>query len=600
MHRFAAAAAGIALLAAGSTSFAQTIYPIDRAGILAGTTFDFKVEFPGVADPAKVSISINGEDYAKALGNTASFIAREDGKDQSALILRDVSLTQPGDYKVRVTDGAVSREITWNVYATGQRKAKNVILFIGDGMSPAHRIAARLLAKGVAEGKARGKLAMDDMPHMALVATAGTDSIITDSANSASAYATGHKSAVNAMGVYADRTLDPLDDPKVETITSLVKRRLGMAVGIVTNTEIEDATPAAMLAHVRRRSEYDRIVEQYFAAKPDVLMGGGKANFLPKGADGAKRKDEIDFLARFREAGYSIVLTGPEMAAAAADPGTRKLLGLFALGNMDGVLDRKFLKGGTVRKFPEQPDLTEQVSAALAVLSRNESGFFLMVESGMIDKYTHLLDMERAVYDTIMLDNAVRLARDWASARGDDTLILVVADHNHPIGLVGTIDDDMSKEAPAAMRERVRVYERAGFPNYGTPDAEGYPSRVDVSRRLALFSASLPDHYETYRPKLDNPNEPTVTGTDPGPFVANDRYKSIPGAVFRFGNLPAMINADVHSGEDVILTATGPGSDGVRGQLDNTDVFRLMVEALGLGAASGTDARQTPAGPASR
>jgi hypothetical protein len=67
----------------------------------------------------------------------------------------------------------------------------------------------------------------------------------------------------------------------------------------------------------------------------------------------------------------------------------------------------------------------------------------------------------------------------------------------------------MSKEAPAAMRERVRVYERAGFPNYGPPDAEGYPSRVDVSRRLALFSASLPDHYETYRPKLDNPNEPS-------------------------------------------------------------------------------------------
>jgi alkaline phosphatase len=266
---------------------------------------------------------------------------------------------------------------------------------------------------------------------------------------------------------------------------------------------------------------------------------------------------------------------------------------------MDGVLDRKFLKGGTVRKFPGQPDLTEQVSAALAVLSRNESGFFLMVESGMIDKYTHLLDMGRAVYDTIMLDNAVKLARDWASAHGDDTLILVLADHNHPIGLVGTIDDDMSKEAPAAMRERVRVYDRAGFPNYGTPDAEGYPSRVDVSRRLALFSASLPDHYETFRPKLDNPNEPTVA-KEPGTYVANERYKSIPGAVFRFGNLPAMINADVHSGEDVILTATGPGSDRVRGQMDNTDVFRVMVEALGLGSSTGTDARGAPASPSDR
>jgi alkaline phosphatase len=593
MNRFVAAAACFAISIAGSTGSAQTIYPIDRAEILTGARFDFKIEFSGLADPTKISVSLNGEDYAKVFGNTATFIEREDGKDQSALILRDVSLTRPGRYKIHVTDGAQSREITWNVYGTGPRKAKNVILFIGDGMSPAHRVAARLLAKGIAEGKALGKLAIDDMPHMALVATAGSDSIITDSANSASAYATGHKSAVNAMGVYADRTVDPLDDPKVETITSLVKRRLGMAVGIVTNTEIEDATPAAMVAHVRRRSEYDRIVEQFFAAKPDVLMGGGRANFLPKGADGSKRKDEADFLARFRDAGYSIALTGPEMISAAGDPASRRLLGLFTLGNMDGVLDRKFLKGGTVRKFPEQPDLTEQVSAALTVLSRNEAGFFLMVESGMIDKYTHLLDMERAVYDTIMFDNAVSLARDWASARGDDTLILVLADHNHPIGLVGTIEDDMSKEAPAAMRERVRVYDRAGFPNYGAADAEGYPARVDVSRRLALFSASLPDHYETFRPKLDNPNEPTVAGKEPGTYGANERYKSIPGAVFRFGNLPAMINADVHSGEDVILTATGPGSDRVRGQMDNTEVFRVMAEALGLGSAIGTDARGT-------
>src|SRR6516164_2472164 len=393
--------------------------------------------------------------------------------------VRDVSLAQPGVYRLRVSDGANSRELEWNVYDSGPRQAKNVILFIGDGMSLAHRVAARVLAKGIAEGKARGKLAIDDMPHMALVATAGSDSIITDSANSASAYATGHKSAVNAMGVYADRTFDTLDDPKVETISSLVKRRHGMAVGIVTNTEIEDAK-------------------------------------------------------------------------------TTKLLGLFTLGNMDGALDRKILKGGTVGKFPQQPDLTEQVSAALKVLARNEAGFFLVVESGMIDKYTHLLDMERAVYDTIMLNNAVKLARDWASARGDDTLILVVADHTHPIGLVGTIEDDMASVPNVPMRERVRVYERAGFPNYPTPDAEGYPARVDVSRRLALFSASLPDHYETFRPKLDNPNDPTVAGKEPGTYVANERYKNVPGAVLRFGNLPAMINADVHSGEDVILTAVGP------------------------------------------
>jgi len=595
MRTVLAAAAGIAM--AASAGSAQTVYPIDRADILSGARFDFKVEFAGLADPSKISITLNGKDYAQVFGKAGTFVEREAGKDQSALLLRDVSLGDAGVYNIRVTDGAETRELRWNVYDTGPRKAKNVILFIGDGMSPAHRVAARLLAKGIAEGKALGKLAIDDMPHMALVATAGSDSIITDSANSASAYATGHKSAVNAMGVYADRTPDPLDDPRVETVTSLAQRRQDMAIGIVTNTEIEDATPAAMVAHTRRRTEYDRIVEQYFAAKPDVLMGGGRANFLPKSENGSRRRDESDFVAQFRAAGYTLALTGPEMVSAAKDPATTKLLGLFTLGNMDGALDRKFLKGGTVGKFPEQPDLTEQVGAALEVLSKNSSGFFLMVESGMIDKYTHLLDMERAVYDTIMLDNAVRLARDWAAAHGDDTLILVIADHNHPIGLLGTIDDDMTKETPAPLRERVRVYERAGFPNYPAPNAEGYPARVDVSRRLALFSASLPDHYETLRPKLDNPNEPTVAGKDANTYVANERYKSVPGAALRLGNLPAMINADVHSGEDVILTATGPGSERVRGQMDNTEVFRVIAEALGLGSLAASEPKRTEVVP---
>ncbi len=579
------AAASLMVLASGSSVLAQTVYPIDRAEILAGAKFDFKVEFPDRVDPAKLQVTVNGEDYAAVFGRAGTFIEREDGKDQSALMLRDVALTRPGRVTVEVGDGTRRRKLAWTVYDTGPRKAKNVILFIGDGMSPAHRTAARLLSKGIAEGKSLGKLAIDDMPHMAMVATAGTDSIITDSANSASAYATGHKTASAAMGVYADRTISPFDDPRVETITSLARRRLGLGIGIVTNTEVEDATPAAMIAHTRRRGTYDEIVAQLFAARPDVLMGGGSASFLPKDAPGSKRKDDIDYVARFREAGYRMATTAGELNALAAQPETRQLLGLFATGNMDGALDRKFLKGGGVGKFPEQPDLTQQVQAALDVLSRNEAGFFLMVESGMIDKYAHLLDMERAVYDTIMLDNAVRLARDWARTRGDDTLILVVADHNHPNSLVGTINDDMGVTPNVPLRERVSVYEKAGFPNYPDPDAEGYPSRVDVSRRLAIFSAALPDHYETFRPKLDDPNEPTVKGEAPGTFKANEKYKDVPGVALRLGNLPAMMRASVHSGEDVILTAAGPGSERVRGSMDNTEIFRVIADALGLAPA---------------
>ena len=285
----------------------------------------------------------------------------------------------------------------------------------------------------------------------------------------------------------------PFDDPKVETIASLVKRRHGMAVGIVTNTEIEDATPAAMIAHTRRRATYDQIVEQFYAAKPDVLMGGGSANFLPKGAPGARRKDDADYIAEIpRRRLRRAPRPRPEMTAAAkarhnqaARPVPHRQHGRRARPQIPQG------RHGEEISRPARPDRAGRRPRSTCCRAIRK-GFFLMVESGMIDKYTHALDMERAVYDTIMLDNAVKLARDWAAARGDDTLILVLADHNHPISLIGTIDDDMTATPNAPLRERVGTYDKAGFPNYPAPDKDGYPTRVDVSRRLAIFSASSP------------------------------------------------------------------------------------------------------------
>ena len=398
--------AGVTLAAASAGAI--TIYPIDRAQILAGSRFDLKVEFDGVVAASDAKITIDGTDLSAAVGRPAVFVEREDGVAASALILRDVSLMKPGRYAVVASDGKVSRTVSWDVYATGPRKARNVILFIGDGMSAAHRTAARILSAGISEGKYHGGLAMDTMPNMALVGTAGVDSIITDSANSMSAYTTGHKSSVNALGVYADRTPDTLNDPRVETLTSLIKRTGKIAVGVVTNTEVEDATPAAMVAHTRRRSDYDQIVGMFHESGVDVLMGGGAAHFLSKSSPGSRRKDDIDYLAKFRTRGYAIATTEREMKSATADPATRKLLGLFHPSNMDGVLDRKFLKQGTVPSFPEQPDLVDMVRTALTVLARHDDGFVLMVESGLIDKYSHPLDWERAVMDTIMLDRSPR------------------------------------------------------------------------------------------------------------------------------------------------------------------------------------------------
>ncbi len=589
--RLLAATGGFFAAIISSLAIAGAIYPIDRAAILVGSKFDFKVEFDGIVDPASVRVTVNGVDHAQVLGRAATLIGNEDQSGASALVLRDVIISKPGRYEIVASDGKQTMTVAWEVFATGPRKAKNVILFIGDGMTVANRTAARILSKGIREGKYLGKLSFDDMPHMALIGTSGVDSIITDSANSMSAYSTGHKSSVNALGVYASRSKDNLAHPKVETITELIKRQTKMAVGIVSDAEIEDATPAGMFAHTRRRADKEIIAEQLFFSRADVILGGGSAYFTSDKA-GGKRKDGNNMIALFKGDGYAYASTGAEMKSAAADPKTTRLLGLFHPADMDGALDRLYLRKGSVEKYPQQPDLTEMTRSALEVLSRNKDGFVLMVEAGLIDKYSHRLDGERSVYDTIMLSNAVQVAKDFAAKR-NDTLIIVTPDHTHGMSLVGTIDDEQKGDD---MREKVGVYEQAGYPNYPPADANGYPPAVDVSRRLGIFYTNAPDHFETFRPKMDDPFTPAIKD-DKGAIVPNEKYASEPGAIAMTGNLPKTgpraATEGVHTADDGVLTAMGPGAEQFKGFMDNTEVFRAMVNSLGLGQVANAKAGKT-------
>src|SRR5262249_15049275 len=338
------------------------------------------------------------------------------------------------------------------------------------------------------------------------------------------------------------------------------KRKTRMAVGLVTDAEVQDATPAGVVAHTRRRADKPEITEMFFMSRIDVLMGGGSAYFLPQAAAGSKRKDDNDFVELFKRDGYAYATTDREMKAAATDGKTRKLLGLYHPDNMDGALDRHILKQGTVGKFPEQPDVADMTRAAIQVLSRNADGFFLMVEAGLIDKFNHPLDWERAVYDTIMLSNAVQIAKDFAAKR-NDTLIVVVPDHTHGLAIVGTVDDE---KPGAEMRDKVGTYAEAGYPNYPAPNKDGYPPKVDVSRRLAIFFADFPDYYETYRPKLEGPFEPAVRDESTKLFAANRRYNG-DAAQLRSGNLPRTSDVGVHTADDAVLTAMGPGAEKFHG-----------------------------------
>lgn len=569
-------ALGLMLAALPATAGAQTIYPLDRAQMLVGARFDMKIEFAGSPAADAVRVTINGEDPAKVLGKAATYSDKEDGLAHGAFWIRDAGIAAPGRYVVEATAGDQRASVTWTVYETPPRKAKNVILFIGDGMTVAHRTAARMLSKGIKQGLYGGELAMDDMPAMALISTSGTDSIVTDSANSMSAYTTGHKSCTNALGVYCALNKSSLDHPKVETIAELVRRKHGLALGIVTNTEIEDATPAGVIAHTRRRADYLDIVRMFYEAGPEVVLGGGTPFFLPLDK-GGRRPDNIDYVEKFKSAGYSYASTLTEMRAA-TDGGARKLLGLFNNTNIDGALDRRILKKGTVPRYPDQPDLVDQTRAALSILSRSEAGFFLMVESGRIDKYAHMLDWERSVYDTIMLDNAVQVAKDYAADR-NDTLIIVVPDHAHGTAIIGTYDDD---RPGGQLREKLGIYQNAGFPTYGTADSEGYPPAVTASRRLAFVFSATPDHCTTGRPSLEGPFEPVQASADGKSFVANEANCKA-GSARIAGNLPFASDQGVHTADDVIATAMGPGSELVRGHMPNVALFRVMASALGLG-----------------
>ena len=561
---------------------AATIYPLDRATILVNSPFDFKVELDGTLAEGDIAVTVNGKPYAEVFGKPAAFVAEEKGEDDavmgSSLILRDLALAEPGAYTVEVKAGNQTKSVTWDVYGTGEApKAKNVIFIVGDGLSVAHRTAARIMSKGMTEGKADGRLAMDDLDHMAFIGTSSTHSIATDSANTMSAYMTGHKSRVNALGVYADRTPDSFDDPRVETIAEALRRTTNKSIGVVSTSELEDATPAAVVAHTRKRADKPEIVDMFYKVQPDVILGGGSAYFLKSDVPGSKRKDDKDYVAMFRDAGYTLATSAEELEAARGS-NTGKILGLFHTGNMDTTLDRNFLKKGTAEKFPNQPGLVQMTKVALDTLAKNEDGFFLMVEGASIDKMSHPMDWDRSIYETIELDQVVATAREFAETH-PDTLIVVTGDHTHGVSLIGTIDDEKPGDD---MRAKLGVYDDAGFPNYTDEDKDGFPDKVDVTRRLAMFSSNFPDYYETWRPKMDGPFEPAVKN-EKGEYVANEAYKDIPGAVLRVGNLPKDSDTAVHAVDDVVLQATGPGAEAFKGYMEQSDVYKILVDAFALG-----------------
>jgi alkaline phosphatase len=455
------------------------------------------------------------------------------------------------------------------------RPARNVILFIGDGMGVSTLTAARIL-----EGQQHGhpgeenRLSFEDFPYVALSKTYTWDQQTPDSAPTMTAMMTGYKAREGMLSV------DHMT-PRYSCDAELVRRHAlptlleqaaaaGKATGVVSTARLTHATPAATYAHTPMRDwEADAdlppgcgvhdIARQLIEVAPGVrdslkvAMGGGRLNFMPAsetdpeyGRPG-RRKDGRDLIAEWLQT------RGPQSAYVwnragfeAIEPKrTRHLLGLFENSHMQYELDRGKDKAG-------EPSLTEMTEKAIRILQNEPKGFFLHVEAGRIDHAHHAGNPKRALTDAIELSNAVRRAQALTDPR--DTLIIVTADHSHVftlagypyrgndiLGLVADVPDKDGEPKTLKKDKLGLPYTTLGYANGpGWRDPAGHGGkRPDL--------AAVDTHADDFQPEASIPLE-----------------------------------SETHGGEDVAIFATGPMAYLVHGSMEENWVYHVMRRAFGF------------------
>ncbi len=609
------------------------IMPPDGSAFLVEQRFDIRVEAPaGVRGP--LHVSLDGRDISDwnnrshLTGGPIVVRSSPTITNASAFLSRDWSFPRAGHHTLSATaEGAAPREVSFEIHAWQGigPKVRNVILLIGDGMGVAHRTAARVVSRGLTEGRYRnGMLEMDQMQATGLVTTSSLTAMVTDSAPGASCYATGNKAANHQEGVFPDNTdsetlnrTDPesdafFDNPRVENISEYLRRARGMNLGLVTTADVTDATPAAFAVHTSNRNASTRIADDYFDRRNQtgltVLMGGGRRWFEPKGNQkaGGRRSTPTngkvdparDLVKAFQSAGFAFADSTKSLQAISASHRTR-LLGLFAPSTMPTAFDKL---GHGAERVDNVPMLDDMARAAISSLSSSSPrGFFLMIEGASIDKQAHVEDADRAIWETIEFDRAVGVAKRFAEHTNadenpnNDTLVVVTADHETSgFSLIGARNPD--PRIPRGSRDAARAYR--GFTDYKDGNGDGYPDEVDPPNKLIVGFGAGTDRYEDW---ISNkrPLPPTIIKN--GRVVANPRRDGPEDAdpASRNGTLltgqvengevasvasdregEPIINA-VHTSSDIPLTASGPGAMQFVGVQDNTSIFFKMMRSLG-------------------
>jgi alkaline phosphatase len=382
-------------------------------------------------------------------------------------------------------------------------EAKNVILFVGDGMGASQRDLIRLATVGL-----EGELAMDKLPYEGRSHTNSADpeTFVTDSAAGGTALATGVKTYNGAIGVDTNEVPD-------ETILEQAKQAEKLT-GLVTDSQVTDATPASFGAHVPDREDQSEIARQYIEeTQPDVILGGGEDHWYPEDDAGAypdapeeapeekSRGTEGNLVERAEAEGYEYV-SDPDGLGATAGP---KILGLFANEEM---FQQK--PEGEGDSYAPAVSLAEMTMKAIETLSKDEDGFFLLVEEEAIDEMSHQNNTPLTIEAGQALDEAVEVARSYAES-DPETLLIVTADH-----------------------------ETGG---------------------LAI---------ESLNEQQDDPDYPNESGEGRS---AEDEPFSVAGSDQEYLVDWTTVN---HTAEDVPVSATGPGASELTGVFENTHIYEVM------------------------
>jgi alkaline phosphatase len=432
---------------------------------------------------------------------------------------------------------------------------KNVIMLIPDGCGSEQYTLARWV-KGA-------PLAFDSI-LVGGVRTFIADSVVADSAPAATAYASGLRTADKRLGVgpQAEGLLPGQPPPGEMALRPLATvleaaRLKGKSTGLVVTARVSHATPAAFAAHVYGRDDETAIAKQMAHQGLDVLMGGGRRQFLPAAAGGA-REDGLDLLARFVQRGYQTPRTRQELAAVDTARG-RRVLGLFADDHMRADLDRPALS-------PNEPTLAEMTAKALEVLAKNPKGFFLMVEGSQVDWACHANDPAHLVGDMLAYDRAVQVALDFARRDGA-TLLIAMSDHNTggmSIGNYSTNKSYSQTKLPSLVEPLAKMRLTAK-PLWDKLEGQVSPERLKEAVG------------QWWGMEIDEEEAERIIA------LAEQQYKKEPhyalGEILSVSHTKVGWTTHGHAGGDVPLFAFGPGRPA--GLLEAPEVGLSVARALG-------------------